>query len=367
MNQNRCGLAFLLGAACLVLAGCRTSALGRAMANPASWKLGRLFRTPARERPQGRAPAGSGFTTARRSNGEGTSLTAHIEFLAENTVNVSVFYPLNDRWTVGLVGQRLVQRREVDVQGQLIDTNDLSRFVPGFSVREQTTSLSFGPAVQFEVLAAQRDRPAIVVGAYALEWGTLTDARTEFTVPAVIAPSQTTASEGDAPDAFRSVYVSAHMSLPWFESVAFIEDWSVYGGAGYGARTGKRFTAAETGQGDPRVRLVRTSVTRHRVLAWGGTQIDIPLGFAAFAEGFTGDECNLGYNAGLRWTSPIGITFSLGITNCVESIGRRPLDVVFLPGGVGGQPSIVSGGGGLDSGGLGFRARDRNSRRRSGV
>jgi hypothetical protein len=298
-------------------------------------------------------------------------LRASISFLAPEVWNAGVFFAVTDRLTVGILGQRLVQDRTVGVNGQLIDPNDLSRFVDGFTAREMTTSISFGPAVRYRLVEERGPLPTIHVGAHALEWGTLTSARTEFTEPGVIAPSQTTAAEGDSPDTFRAVYAMFSKRIPWLEKTPGVRSWSVYGGAGFAARTGMRFTAAETGAGDPRIRLARNKLTRETFVGWVGTEVATQWNIAAFGELFTGDECELGWSAGLRWRSPVGITFTLGVTDCLESVGRRSIDLIYLPGGVGSQPSIADTAVGIDGGGSLYPSEEEEKpprpRRRGGV
>ena len=276
----------------------------------------------------------------------GSPVRLDLSYVEPETINAGIFYAINDRWTVGVIGQRLVQRRTTTVNGQLIDPTDLSSFVQGFTTEEKIDSIVFGPSVQFQAVKETDSIPAIYVGAYALEWGTVSSANTTFSMPSVIHPTQTTIDKSDSPDTFRSIYVSIYKSLPWFRDSGFIRRWSVYGSAGYGARTGRRFTAAETGSGDPRVRLRQEDSTRHSFVGWLGTEVTVPLDISAYAELVTGDECDLGYVVGLRWRSPIGITLGVAFGDCLQSISRRALDLVFLPGGVGGQPSIVQGGGG---------------------
>jgi hypothetical protein len=391
---------------CLLLAGCQTS-LGLAVPaptapldamcaqapDPAGASPRRLHRrsVPRWPSPERRAPgvvSGSASEAqvgqrpveplppaaawATQGGADGSRLRASIAFLAPDTVNVGLFYALNDCWTVGLVGQRLVQERTVDVEGQLIDLDNLDSFVPGFSITEETESITFGPFVRYRLAPERTHTPELSLCAYALEWGTLTSARTTYSLPSLIVRAEEdAASDGEDADVYRSVYLAASKQLALRHAPSFVCGMRAYGGAGYGVRTGQRYAVLETGGGDPRLRARRRELTRQGFVGWVGGEVRLPRAFALYGEVFTGDECAAGYGAGLRWTSPLGITFTLGFTNCLEAVPQRQLDLVYKPGGVGGQPSSVGGAGGGDGGSLGYpssfedegRGRSRRTRR----
>ncbi len=297
---------------------------------------------------------GSRYVVPSRRRRSRTRLRGSIAYRGPEVIDAGVFYQVNDRLTIGVVGQRLEQDRTVDVAGQLIDPNDLNTFVPGFSIREKTTSLTFGPFVQVRLLEERANVPEVSIGAYALEWGSITSASTEYSMPNLILnKEQDQVSESDDPDRYRTIYLSASKRLSIGGRSGFLRGLRAYAGAGYGARTGKRYATVLTGAGNPLLRVTRKDLTLHTFVGWAGAEALLPAGFAGYGEVFTGDECEFGYGFGVRWSSPIGISFSIGISNCVESISQRALDLIYLPGGVGGQPAVVSSGGGLASGGLG--------------
>ena len=269
----------------------------------------------------------------------GLPLQAELSFVGPDTVNAGVFYAIDHRWTVGVIGQRLVHERATKTSDGL------------FLAEEKIASIVFGPSVQFQVTRERRDNPAIYLGAYALEWGTITSARTSLTTADLIDPTQTTIDESDDPDTFRSIYVSIYKSLPWFRHSSFVRHWTVYGSAGYGARTGRRFTRFRTmpdpGSGVASTRLLQNDDTQHSFVGWLGTEITVPLGIAAYGELVSGDGCDLGYVVGLRWRSPVGITLGIAYGECLRfpAIDR---DIVAK-----GSESVVQGGGGVSRGGSG--------------
>ena len=311
---------------------------------------------------------GRGFVVpSSRSRGMfGTQLRGSLSFRAPDVWEAGLFYTFGSRWTVGVIGQRLVQERTVSVDGQLVDPTDLSSFISGFTVSEDVTALSFGPYVQFQILAEGGGwRPEISVAALALELGTITDASTSYSMPSLIIDRESSElSSGDEADKYRSVFFAASKQIPGLRGGGFFRGVRAYGGAGYAARTGSRYATAITGQGDPRIKLERKDITRHSFVGWIGGEIQLPAGFSGFGEWFTGDECEAGYAFGLRWTSPFGVVFTFAFNECYASVPQRALDLVYKPGGVGGQPSVVSGGTGLASGGVGFQYPEQDDRGR---
>ncbi len=299
-------------------------------------------------------PIGRGFFTPQGSR-DGiacTPLHASVAYRHEEVLDVGLFYNVNPRLTVGLLGQRLERRRKARVDGQLIDPTDLSSFIPEVTLDERTTSLSFGPFAQLLLRRECGPMPAIYLGGYALEWGEITSASTTISRPTlVLDAASTVAKKGDRADRFRSIYIGASKRVPGFRPNRLVRDMRFYGGGGWGMRSGSRYTTAVTGSGDPRIRFVRRSITRHSVVGWLGTEARLPKDFYLYGEVFTGDECDFGWAAGLRWQSPFGVSFSIGIYDCTRPIQSRALDLVYLEGGVGSQPSLATGGSGGAGGG----------------
>ena len=196
----------------------RPAALRRAaapaLALPAA-ESQRLTPAAGQAAPEVRRGRVAGRVASRRAGLFDRRFQASISYQDPDLIGVGIFYSLSDRLTVGVVGQRVKQERTAQVDGQLIDPNDLQSFIDDVSVGEETTSFSVGPFVLFRLSDESANRPSLSLGAYALEWGDTTSVSTTYDNPSLILnKEQNQAKKGEDPDTFRSVFLSASKRLP---------------------------------------------------------------------------------------------------------------------------------------------------------